>query len=191
MQPQAKVASIDALDRFRASLVLYVDRAGHLLDDVRHELNRTRSWLETDRLPHWKKQRRQREQVLAQAEQELLTARLSEHTEAVRDRRLLVQRAKQSLAEAESSLRRVQRWIGQYDSEIEVLAKSMVSLRHVLDHDLVKASAVLQETIEVLSDYAELSPGRPAESAGGEAQGRTSPNAGVDPAPDAANGGSV
>ncbi len=162
MPALAKVSSIDALDAFRASLIVYLDRARHILDDVQHDVLQTRSWLEDDRLPYWKKQARIRGHELSQAEQELLTARLSGHTEAVRDRRRACERARIRVAEAEEVAGRVRRWILQFDHEVDPRLRAIQPLRHSLDQDLVKAVALLAQTASVLADYAGLSSiGRP------------------------------
>jgi hypothetical protein len=158
MPAQAKVSSTDALDAFRSSLIIYLERARHILDDVQHDVLRTRMWLQHDQQPHWKKQIRLRGHELAQAEQELLTARLSEQGEAVRDRRRAVERARTRLGEAESALERVQRWLRQYDHEIDPHSRSTNPLRQLLDHNLVKAVALLSQTTRVLADYAVVSP---------------------------------
>jgi hypothetical protein len=169
MPTQAQVGSVDALDRFRSGLILYVERARHILEDVLQEVTRTRAWLEHDRQPHWQKQIKLRSRALAQAEQELLTARLSEQIEAIRDRRRSVEHARNELADAEAALDRVRRWLRQYDRDIDPHAKAAQSLRLMLDVDLVKAAALLAETIRVLADYAAVAPDRPEGSAPAEA----------------------
>ena len=162
MQAQAKVSSIDALDAFRSSLIIYLERARHILDDVKHDVLHTRAWLQHDRQSDWKKQIRLREHELAQAEQELLTARLSEQGEAVRDRRRAVDRARARLEEAAGAFERVQQWLRRYDHVVDPHLRTTNPLRQVLDHDLVKAAALLSQTISVLADYAALSPDRNA-----------------------------
>jgi sirohydrochlorin ferrochelatase len=188
MEPQAKVSSLDALDAFRSSLILYLERARHILDDVQHEVVRTRAWLEQDRQPHWKKQIRLRTHELAQAEQELLTARLSEQPEAVRDRRRTVDRAKAKLQEAEEGFDRARHWLQQYDRELDPHSKTTQSLRQLLDLDLVKAVALLSETSRVLADYAELAPGR---NLGSAAEALPGPGAPPDAPPGRSEGGAA
>lgn len=188
MEPQAKVSSLDALDAFRSSLILYLERVRHILDDVRHEVIRTRAWLEQDRQPHWKKQIRLRAHALAQAEQELLTARLSEQPEAVRDRRRAVDRAKANLQEAEAAFDRARHWLRQYDRELDPHSKTTQALRQLLDLDLVKAVALLAETTRVLADYAGLAPGR---NLGSAAETLPGPVAAPDAPPGRPEGGAA
>jgi hypothetical protein len=93
----ARVTSIDALDDFRAKLLVYVARARRLLDDVSDDVVRTRVWLQSDRLPYWKKQVWLRQKQLAMADQELMTARLSDTKEALQARRIAVNKCKAAL----------------------------------------------------------------------------------------------
>lgn len=160
MPAQAKVSSIATLDAFRSSLIVYLERARHILDDQQSEILRTRTWLEHDRQAHWKKQIRLRGHELAQAEQELLTARLSDQNEAVRDRRRVVDRARARLAEAEETLQRIKRWLQQYDHQLDPHLRTTNPLRRLLDRDLLKAIALLSQTTDTLADYAALAPNR-------------------------------
>jgi hypothetical protein len=94
MNRQAHVTAVAELDAFRASLIVYLDKAGRVLDDVQQEVVGTRLWLQSDRQVHWKHEIRKRTKLLNQAEQELFTARLSGHPAAVQDRRRTVERAR-------------------------------------------------------------------------------------------------
>jgi hypothetical protein len=152
----ARVTSIDALDDFRAKLLVYIARARRLLDDVNDDIIRTRVWLQSDRLPHWKKQVWLRQKELAMADQELMTARLSDMPEAVQARRLVVNRCKAALRETEERLERVKHWIKQYGTAVEPKAKVIVQMRQVVDHELRKAIAFLEQSAATLADYAEI-----------------------------------
>src|SRR2546423_7407376 len=144
MPQPAKVTSIAALDAFKASLCVYLEKAGRLLDEVSEDVVRTRAWLETDRLAHWKKQVHLRTRALAQADQELLTARLSGVPEAIQTRRMAVNQAKQTLIEAEEGLARVKQWIRHYETHAQSQSKLITQLRHSLAFDMRKAVAFLE-----------------------------------------------
>lgn len=150
----ARVTSIDALDDFRAKLLVYIERARRLLDDVNDDVIRTRVWLQSDRLPHWKKQVWLKQKQLAMADQELMTARLSDMPEAVQARRLVVNRCKAALKETEERLDRVKEWVKRYGSFVEPKTKVVVQMRQLLDHDLIKALAFLENAATTLTDYA-------------------------------------
>jgi len=164
MPQLAKVTSIEALDAFKVSLIVYLEKAGRILDEVSEEVVRTRTWLETERLLHWRNQVRKRARELAQADQELLTARLGGLPEAIQTRRMAVNKAKLALREAEAGLARVKHWMRNYETEVESHAKAVIQLRHSLGFDMSKAVAFLDGALLTLASYAESAPPQPVGS---------------------------
>ena len=158
MPQSAKVTSIEAIDTFKASLIVFLEKAGCVLDDVSDDVIRTRIWLQSDRQLHWKNQVRQRTRELAQAEQELLTARLSGMPEAVKSRQMTVNKARLAVREAEERLARVKHWVRQFESQVEARAKVVTQLRHALAHDMGKAVVFLERAASSLAAYAEMAP---------------------------------
>jgi hypothetical protein len=161
MPHSAKVTSIEAIDAFKASLIVYIEKARCVLDDVSDDVVRTRSWLQADRQLHWKNQTRQRTRELAQAEQELLTARLSGMAEAIKARRMAVNKARIALGQAEDRLARVKQWQHQFETQVESRAKVVMQLRHSLAHDMGKAVAFLEGAAATLAAYADMAPPHP------------------------------
>jgi hypothetical protein len=162
MPQPAKVTSIDALDAFKASLIVYLEKAGRILDGVSEDVVRTRIWLESDRQLHWKNRVRQQTKELAQAEQELLTARLSEMPEAIKARGMAVNKAKLNLRDAEDGLARTKQWIRQYETQVQSHARVVTQLRHALAHDMSRAVVFLEEVATTLAAYAQMSPPIPS-----------------------------
>jgi len=161
MSQTAKVTSIEAIDAFKASLIVYLEKAGSVLDEVSDDVVRTRTWLQSDRQLHWKHQTRQRTRELAQAEQELMTARLSGMPEAIKARQMTVNKARLALREAEERLGRVKQWMRQFETQVETRAKVVAQLRHLLAHDMGKAVAFLEGTAASLAAYAGITPPTP------------------------------
>lgn len=193
MPGQAHVSSIDALEDFRAKLIVYLSKAKRVLDDVRQEIVGTRIWLQTDRQIHWKHELKKRGHRLAQAEQELLSARLSGHPSAIQDRRMAVQRARASVAEAEQSMTRVRSWLRQYDTQVESRLKAVNQLRQVLNQDMRKATAFLETAGKTLAEYASLAPVAavardPRGGKGASSPGSSAPGQGGEGAPEASRG---
>jgi hypothetical protein len=127
-----------------------------LLDDVNDDVVRTRVWLQSDRLPYWKKQVWLRQKELAIADQELMTARLSDMPEATQARRMAVNKCKAALRETEERFECVKKWLKHYGSTIEPKTKVVVHMRQLVDQDLLKAVAFLQNAASTLTDYAEI-----------------------------------
>ena len=179
MADRAKVTSLEALEDFRARLIVYREKASRALDEVSDQVTRTRLWLETDRPAYWQNQIRRLSRELEQAQQELFSAQLSGLRDASINQQVAVQKLRRSIRAAEDKTKTVKQWQRQYDTRVEMPAKQVEKLRHFLGHDLNKALAYLSEVVKNLASYSELSPapprsrtseGTPSESnaAGGE-----------------------
>lgn len=154
MSTGAKVRSIEALEAFRSTLLLYLARGSAALDDVTQDIVRVRIWLETDRRVHWQREIRRRRALAAQAEQELTTARLWGDPAAITDRKRALARARETLREAEEALERVRRWLQRYPTEIEARGALPRRLQHVFATETSRAVSFLENAAAILSDYA-------------------------------------
>jgi len=154
MTPGARVSSVEALEAFRSSLVLYLTRSRAVLEDVAQEIVRARIWLETDRQAHWKRQVRRRSAVAAQAEQELTTARLSGDAGAILERKQALAKARDALRQAEEGLDRVRRWLRRYPTDVEARGALPRRLQQVYSTDTSRAVNFLERAAVILQDYA-------------------------------------
>ena len=162
---QAKVTSLEALEAFRAHLIVFLDDAHRSVDEVNDEVRRTRQWVQLEQRGYWEREIRKRQQKLDAAEQELLSARLSGLRDNTRAQEDAVRRAKMQVREAEEKHRKVRQWSRDYDHFLEPLARKLEGLRHYLDADLPKALAFLLQAQRTLEAYAEIEPRRPARPA--------------------------
>jgi hypothetical protein len=167
MATHAKVTSLDALETFRAALIVFMTKAHRSLDEVGDEIRRTRQWIENDRRLHWEGEIRRRRRALEQAEQELFSARLSKFLEASR-RQLAVRKAKEAVAEAEEKLRAVKLWNQKYDAAADPMAKGLEGLRHFIERQMPGAVSFLVQAQKILEAY--TTPAVP--DGGGETAGR-------------------
>ena len=165
MPERAKVTSLEAIEDFRAKLILYREKAGRVLDEVSDAVTRTRLWLQNDRLTHWQHEIRRRTHDLEQRQQELFSAQLSGLLDASPVEQAAVQKARRALQEAEERLHVVRQWNRQYDHRVEPLGRAVEKLRHTLGHDLALAVARLDEISRTLSAYVEVSAGGAASAA--------------------------
>ena len=155
MTNQVRVTSIDALEALRSALIIFLTKARRSLDDTGDEVRRTRMWLQHDMRFHWEGQVRQRQKKLGQAEQELLSAKLS----GLRDNLVVqvnaVRKAKAELAAAEEKLRNVKRWNRDFESASAPMVKRLEGLRQYLDFELPDAIAYLVQAQRTLDAYTE------------------------------------
>jgi hypothetical protein len=159
MSDRAKVTSLEALESFRARLIVYRDKAGRVLDEVSDEVTRTRLWLETDQPAYWQGQLRRLTRELEQAQQELFSARISGLRDATINQQLAVQKIKRAIRDTEEKAKAVKLWQRNFDTHVEMPARQVEKARHFLGHDLNKALAYLNEIIKSIAGYAELTPG--------------------------------
>ena len=164
MATHAKVTSIDALERFRAALIVFLNKAHSALDQTSDEVRRTRSWIQHDQRTHWESEARRRARALAQAEQELMSARMTKALDNFSAQQLAVNKARHALEEAAEKVRKVKLWIRDFDGTVEPMAKGLNSLRGYLDHDLPRGIAYLAEAQKIMESYTEAQrtgPGEP------------------------------
>ena len=158
MPESAKVTSLEAVESFRARLIIYRDKAARVLDEVSDEVTRTRVWLESERPSFWQAQIRRLTRELQQAQQELFSAQLSGLRDASYAQQASVQKARRAISGAEEKLKLVKQWQRQFDQRVESPARQVEKLRHLLGHDLGLAVAWLNEMTKTLGAYADLSP---------------------------------
>jgi len=158
MADRARVTSLEALENFRAKLIIFREKASRVLDEVSDEVTRTRLWLQTDRPQFWNAENRRRARKLEQAQEELFSAQLAGLRDASIVQQDAVRKARNALREGEERLRSVKLWGRQFDQRVETPARNVEKLRQVLDKDLPMAVAHLAEVEKTLAAYSELSP---------------------------------
>ena len=148
MATEARVRSLDALESFRSSLIVFLTKARSSVAQVTEELRRTRAWLMNDQRVHWTEQCRKRARHLDQVKSELLTVRRSNLVDNVSTQELAVKRAKQALEEAEQKLANVKRWTRASWTD----AKSLQFEKDYLEalHPLVSQAIHVADEINVL-----------------------------------------
>jgi hypothetical protein len=158
---RAQILSVEALEAFRANLIVYLHSARPALDEVRGEIIRSRVWLETDRQPYWEAQIRRRAQRLQDAEAELFKIRLSPLSSGLEYAQAMVRRGREALAEAEAKLKAVRKWIRDFDLVFGPGMRQVELLRERLSADLNEAVADLTRITQLLADYSNVAPPTP------------------------------
>jgi cyclopropane fatty-acyl-phospholipid synthase-like methyltransferase len=158
MPERAHVTSVDALEAFRANLIVYLSKARPTLEEVSAAVQRTRGWLEGEQRAYWENEYRRRSRALEEAQQAVFSSKLSNLRETSAAEQMAVQRTKRARDEAEAKLRVLKQWRRVFDNRVDPLVKQMDKLHTVLAHDMVQAIAVLTQTIAKLDAYAEVAP---------------------------------
>jgi hypothetical protein len=181
MPERAKVTSLEAIEDFRAKLIVYREKASRVLDEINDDVTRTRLWLEGERPAFWQNQMRRLTRDLENAQQEHFSAQLSGLREASYGQQAAVQKARRAIQSAEEKTRIVKQWQRQFDTRIETPARQVEKLRHFLGHDVARAIAYLNDVVQNIAAYSELSmttntpapaPTTPAETSSSETGGQ-------------------
>ncbi|MBX3742116.1 MAG: hypothetical protein KF712_14055 [Akkermansiaceae bacterium] len=161
MSDQARVASIDALELFRADLIQFILKARTALEEASSDVRHTQDWLDRDRYLHWSNEIRKRTKLLRQAEQELYSANLTNPLSANPLQKMAVHRAKRALEEAEDKMRIITRWRHRFERLATPHLRGLDPLLSIIAQDLPKGVASLAESIKALQAYAEKRPSAP------------------------------
>src|ERR1017187_5029098 len=110
MAERAQVTSVEAIEAFRANLIVYLAKVRASVDEISSELLRARLWLQNDRYQAWEHEQRLRGRKLEEAKSELFTARLSNLQGASAVQFMAVQRAERAVREAEIKMTLIKKW---------------------------------------------------------------------------------
>ncbi|HHY85849.1 MAG TPA: hypothetical protein GYA07_10030 [Verrucomicrobia bacterium] len=156
MAEQARVTSIEAIEAFRSSLIVFLSKARPTLEEVSAELARTRQWLQNDQRRYWQKELALRTRKLERAQSELFSATMATVGEPASDRQMAVRRAREAVREAEEKLKAVKKWDRELENRADPLIKQVDQLHHYLTTRMTKAVAQLANVVKTLESYADI-----------------------------------
>ena len=158
MAQGAHVSSSEAIEAFRANLIVYLSKARPALENACDEALRTRQWLQMDRRLHWENEVRRRGRQLEEAQQALYAARTASLQDSAASAQAAVHRARRAVEEAGEKLKTVRRWVVEFDNRAAPMLKQVEHLRTILAHDMPRAVAELGQVLQALARYAETTP---------------------------------
>jgi hypothetical protein len=162
MAQQAQITSVDAIESFRAALILYLSKARPVLEEVSADVLRTRLWVQNDQRQRWENELRLRNRRLEEAKAELLNAKISQFQQSTTLPHMAVQRAQQAVKAAEAKLVVLKKWDREMQNRTDPLTKQVEQLHGFLATDMTRAVAYLAQIVKTLDAYSDvLSPGAP------------------------------
>ncbi|MGD1087538.1 MAG: hypothetical protein ABR955_02280 [Verrucomicrobiota bacterium] len=164
MAGQAQITSVEAIESFRAALIVFNTQARASLEEVSSEVLRARLWLENDQRRFLENELRVRALKLEQARQELFNARLSSFQEPTSLQQMVVNRAQRAVRETEEKLARLKKWDRELENRSDPLVKQVEQFHNFLTAEMSKAVASLAQVVKTLDAYAgvALPGGQPA-----------------------------
>ncbi len=154
MATRVNVTSVEAIESFRTSLIIYLSKARPTLDEVSSEVGRTRTWVQYTQRSHWDGIAKQKARNLEEAQAALFSAKMSNLREVSTAEQMAVVKARRAAEEVEMKLRVLKRWDRDFDSSTEPINRQLEKLQAILNDDLVKAVAYLTQTLTTLHAYA-------------------------------------
>ena len=103
MAEHAQVTSVEAIESFRASLILFLSKVRPTLEEVSDEVLRLQYWLQNDQRRHWQNEMRRRGLKLEEARREMFNTALSHLQEATALQHMAVQRAQRAVGKRKRS----------------------------------------------------------------------------------------
>jgi hypothetical protein len=153
MAIRSNVTSVDAIDSFRASLIVYISKARATLEEVSSDVGRTRTWVQYHQRVFWEEEVKKRKQRLEEAQEILLSSKMSKMRQVSASEQMAVAKAKRALEEADGKLRVIKKWDREIEGLTDPLIRQMEKVHGVLADDMVKAVAHLTQTLETLHAY--------------------------------------
>ena len=166
MADQARISNLDAIESFRSALIVFISKTRQTLDAAQDAVKKTRGWLQTEQPQYWSSQIRMHQKRLEQAQQELLSARMSDFIDNPTVQQMAVRKARYALEEAEVKLQRAKAWARDYDRTVDPLARKLDGLRDYIESDLTLAVSHLTEIQKILDAYNESSAPAPPPAEG-------------------------
>jgi chromosome segregation ATPase len=158
MSEFARVTSLDALRDFKAALGDFAEQAGLALSEAQSDVQRTISWLSNDRLMHWQRELKKRNEKLALAKSELFRKQLESNdtrTSAVVERKN-VAKIERLVEEAEEKLKNCKKWKTALERELMLFRAHCGQVASVVAADIPITMGRMDKMMDALQRYMSL-----------------------------------
>jgi uncharacterized pyridoxal phosphate-containing UPF0001 family protein len=156
MADRAHVTSVDAVESFRASLIVFQSRARVILEEACDEVVRAKMWVQIDRRRYWMAEARRRRQALEKARADLSSARFSQFQESTTLHLMAVQRAERAEREARAKMAVLKKWDRELENRTDPFLKQVTQLQWFMAGDMGRAVAYLAQVVRTLEAYADI-----------------------------------
>ena len=154
MADRAQVTSVEAVELFRADLIVFLTKARSVLEEACDEVLRTRQWVQNDQRRLWEHEIKVRARKQEEARAELFRAQLSQFQESSSLQQMAVHRADRALREAEAKLAILKKWDRELENRTDPLVKQLTQVHGFFITDMTQAVAYLAQVVKTLEAYA-------------------------------------
>ena len=173
MADRAHVTSVEAVESFRADLIVFQSKIRAILEEACDEVLRAKVWVQTDRRRYWTAEARRRGQKLEKARADLSSARLSQFNESTTLPMMMVQRAERASGEAKAKIAVLKKWDRELENRTGPLLKQVTQLQWFMARDMARAVAYLAQVVRTLEAYADVAQARTSTASVGTKVGAT------------------
>lgn len=155
MGPSARVTSIETLKEFRGSLSRFGHDAKEAVCATDLEIRRVFDWLEAQ-LKYWLREVRVREEQVGRAKAELIQRQYGQRDgrgPGTTDQEIALQKALYRLREAEAKVEKTRQWHNVLPRAVAEYEGPARQLMGMLDADLPRGIAILDQKIDALDAY--------------------------------------
>ena len=157
MGEQIKVADVQTIERFRASLLVASETFGLALEEAEGEIERTLAWVESEQPDFWRKRIRKAQDEVVMCKSALFRKQEIKETADARpsvvDEKKALDRAMKRLEYAEHKLRNTKRWTTELPRQSVIFKGALSGMHTVLDRDVPRVNAMLKRMTEHLEAY--------------------------------------
>lgn len=157
---RAHITSIEALERFRATLADFAGDARNALCAVDGDIRRMEGWLQ-EQGKHWQREIRKRQEDVNRAKIELAARKYQNrdgHGRGSTEPEIALKKALVRLEEAETKLANCKRWAPELQRAVHEYHGPARMLSGVLDTEVVNALALLANKLAALEAYLNIAP---------------------------------
>jgi hypothetical protein len=155
---EARISSVEAVEAFRAKLIIFLEQMRPVLEEIAGEMSRTQSWLQNDQRRFWETELRRRQRKLEEAKQELFNDSLAQFKNgSAAFSQMAVQRAQNAVREAEAKMGVVKKWDGELENRTAPATKQIEQLHGFLATDMKRGVAFLDQMLKTLDAYRNVS----------------------------------
>tara|TARA_R110000868_G_scaffold241497_3_gene496758 strand:+ start:491780 stop:492346 length:567 start_codon:yes stop_codon:yes gene_type:complete len=149
----ARITDVQALSDLRPALIRFGEYCQSALSSDRSDAMKVLSWLQRDRLPHWKREIRIRSELAVRANSELIQRTAGDTPRPSVDARKAYELAKRRVREAEEKYELTRRWIRVVEKEIDQYRGSIQPMAEVAQSCCTGGVARIDSLIAAVDAY--------------------------------------
>ena len=158
----ARITDIKALADLRPALIRFGEYCQSALSSDRSDAMKVLSWLQQDRLSHWKREIRIRSELAVRANSKLIQQTAGDTPRPSVDARKAYELAKRRVREAEEKYELTRRWIRVIEKEIDQYRGSVQPMAEIAQSCMTKGIARIDSLISAIDAY--ISSGTPEQA---------------------------